>query len=309
MKPYNQDWHKQESIILDALKTPLDFIRFGITSAAQAGLWYGHGTDNAWDEMMALILCSLNLTHDVNAMVLQARLTRSEKQYLFSQLKKRIIEKVPVAYLTHQAYFCGEAYYVDERVLIPRSPIAELIEQRFEPWVEASHVRRVLDLCTGSGCIAIACAYAFPEAWVDAVDISEDALDVARMNVTQHQMHEVVRVIQSDVWQHVPPVQYDIIVSNPPYVGHQECQTLPAEYHHEPRMALEADDNGLKIIRQIIERAGEVLSPQGILVVEVGNSEPALVEAYPHLPFTWLDFERGGQGVFLLTAEQLRGLE
>ncbi len=221
------------------------------------------------------------------------------------QLARRIIERVPVPYLTNKAYFCGLPFYVDERVLIPRSPIAELIEQQFSPWISNDKVSRVLDLCTGSGCIAIACCYAFPNATVCGVDISDAALEVAEINRETHGLHEQLTLIKSDVFTAVPRASYDIIVSNPPYVGFEEMKTLPKEYHHEPSVALEAPKNGLEIVEKIMIDAHHYLSEHGILVVEVGNSADALIEEYDDLAFTWLDFERGGEGVFLLTRNQL----
>lgn len=284
----------------------LDFLRFGLSKARASTLYYGHGTDNAWDDMVALIFGTLSLPFDVDPMLLQAQLTKEEKMCLCEQLERRIHERVPVPYLTHDAYFCDLSFYVDERVLIPRSPIAELIKHQFSPWVIAADVTRVLDLCTGSGCIAIACCYAFEEATVDAVDISADALAVAEINRQRHGLESQLQLIESDCFDAVPSCAYDIIVSNPPYVSHDEMQTLPEEYHYEPTLALETTNHGLGIVDKILNRAHEYLSDHGILVVEVGNSEEALVKAYPHLPFTWLDFERGGHGVFLLTRQQLK---
>lgn len=287
-------------------ETIIDFLRFGISQANASHLYYGHGTDNAWDEIHALILGSLSLPLDCDPIFLQARLTSVEKQILVNRLAKRIIDKVPVPYLTNEAYFCELPFYVDERVLIPRSPIAELIKQQFSPWLEADRVERILDLCTGSACIAIACSFAFPDALVDAVDISADALAVAAINRERFGLQEVLTLIESDCWAKVPRMSYDLIVANPPYVGQEEMQTLPKEYHHEPKLALETDNNGLAIVEKILANAHDYLTEHGILVVEVGNSEEALVEAFPQVPFTWLDFEHGGQGVFLLTREQLK---
>ena len=287
-------------------KSILDFLRFGISRANEASLYYGHGTDNAWDDILSLILGSLSLPYDVDQVLFHAQLTSDEKKILSHQLARRIEERVPVPYLTHRAYFCELPFYVDERVLIPRSPIAELINQQFSPWIDPDKVHHILDLCTGSACIAIACSHAFADAKVDAVDISSEALQVAEMNRAQHGLEDTLTLIQSDCFEHVPAVQYDIIVSNPPYVGHEEMQTLPDEYHHEPQLALEATNNGLAIVETILFKAHRYLSDHGILVVEVGNSEEALQDAYPHVPFTWLDFEHGGQGVFLLTCQQLK---
>lgn len=287
-------------------KSIIDFLRFGLSRANATGLYYGHGTDNAWDDMLALILGSLSLPLDLDPLLLHGQLTQYEKKLLCKQLEQRVFSRVPTPYLTHEAYFCDLSFYVDERVLIPRSPIAELIKQQFSPWIEAEEVDRVLDLCTGSGCIAIACCDAFPDALVDAVDISTDALAVADMNRQRHGLQEVLRLIESDCFDAVPAEKYDIIVSNPPYVGFDEMQSLPKEYLHEPKLALEASNNGLAIVEKILFNAHAYLMDHGILVVEVGNSEEALLEAYPDVPFTWLDFERGGQGVFVLTCEQLK---
>lgn len=290
-------------------ETIIDFLRFGVSQARAKSLYYGHGTDNAWDDILALILGCLHLPYDVDFIVLQAKLTDTEKKLLQERLEQRIVARVPVPYLTHEAYFCDRSYYVDERVLIPRSPIAELISHQFMPWIEAYEVERILDMCTGSACIAIACCDAFPNALVDAVDISADALAVAEINRQRHHMQEQLTLIQSNCFDSLPVVQYDIIVSNPPYVGADEMTTLPDEYRHEPVLALETGNNGLAIVEQILKTAKTYLSEQGILVVEVGNSEQALIEAYPEVPFTWLEFENGGHGVFLLTYEQLQAFK
>lgn len=288
------------------LVTILDFIRYGVTQANAHELYYGHGTDNAWDEMVALVLGHLKLPSDYETSFWQARLTQAEKEALTAQLTRRIVNRVPVPYLIQHTTFCDLPFYVDERVLIPRSPIAELINHQFSPWIDSSQVQRILDLCTGSACIAIACCYAFPEAEVDAVDLSEEALAVAAINQAHHGLHESLSLIQSDCWENVPALRYDIIVSNPPYVGEEEMQTLPQEYRHEPAMALEADNNGLALVEKILANAHHYLTDHGILVVEVGNSEEALCEAFPDLEFTWLEFDHGGQGVFLLTQTQLK---
>lgn len=290
----------------EELVSILDFIRFGFSAAHAAQLYYGHGTDNAWDDMNSLILRSLSLPYDIDANWLNARLTTSEKKHLAHQLDKRINQRVPVPYLIKEAYFCDLPFYVDERVLIPRSPIAELIREQFAPWIDADNVTSILDMCTGSACIAIACCYAFPDARVDAVDISSEALAVAEINAERHEVLDQLTLIESDCFDAVPATTYDIIVSNPPYVSKEEMQTLPDEYRHEPVLALETGHQGLEIVEKILASAHDYLSDKGILIVEVGNSEEALVEAYPDVPFTWLDMEFGGQGIFLLTKEQLK---
>ncbi|MDF1646379.1 MAG: 50S ribosomal protein L3 N(5)-glutamine methyltransferase [Legionellaceae bacterium] len=288
-----------------SFETVIDFLRFGLSEANKTPLYYGHGTDNAWDDVLALVLGSLSLPQDMNAMLLHAKLTPDEKIYLTKQLEQRMIKQVPVPYLTNEAHFLNWSFYVDERVLIPRSPIAECIATQFTPWIEPSQVTRILDLGTGSGCIAIACCHAFPDALVDAVDVSREALEVAQMNRVQHGVEAQLRLLQSDCFDALPHATYNLIISNPPYVGADEMKTLPKEYQHEPELALYADKNGLAIVEKMLFSASKYLSEQGILVMEVGNSEEALTEAYPDVPFTWIDFESGGTGVFLLTAEQL----
>jgi ribosomal protein L3 glutamine methyltransferase len=296
---------KQYLDLARELPTILDFYRYGWSLQSLKDIYLGHGTDDIDIELSSLILGSINLPLDWPEHFWQARLTSAEQDYLAMQFYKRFEEKVPVPYLIHQAYFCGLKFYVDERVLIPRSPIAELIESQFSPWIDSSEVTSILDLCTGSGCIAAACADAFPYAEVDAIDIDADALLVANQNIHSLGLSEQVRLIQSDGFSALKDEQYDIIVSNPPYVSEAEMQTLPLEYTHEPKHALEAKEHGLALVHHILAQAKQHLKPHGILVVEVGNSEEALIEAYPDMPFIWLEFERGGQGVFLLHAQDL----
>ena len=289
----------------EELSSVIDFLRFSVSCATEAQLYYGHGTDNPWDDLRSLILRSLSLPYDVDPILLHSRLTTSEKKHLCQQLEKRVNQRVPVPYLIKEAYFCDLLFYVDERVLIPRSPLAELIQQQFSPWIETEHVGQILDLCTGSGCIAIACCYAFPDALVDAVDISTEALAVAALNQVRLGVMDQLTLIESDCFSQVPKKQYDVIVSNPPYVSKDEMQVLPDEYRHEPVLALETGNNGLFIVEKILKHAAEYLSDQGILVVEVGNSDEALSAAYPEVPFTWVELTNGGHGVFLLTKQQL----
>lgn len=291
----------------EQLVTLRDFLRWATCRFHEAQLFYGHGNDDAFNEATQLILHSLQLpVSDMPDIFLDARLTADEKSSLMDLIKRRIDERLPVPYLTHEAWFAGLPFYVDERVLIPRSPFAELIASAFSPWLTApENVTHILDMCTGSACIAIALAYVFPEAAVDAVDISSDALDVAKINQSKHHMTDRLQLIESDLWANLDKKQqYDLIVSNPPYVGDAEMTTLPAEYRHEPSAALRADDNGLALVEQIIIGAAEFLTTDGLLFVEVGNSDQAVSEKWPTMDFMWLDFEHGGHGVFTLTQPQ-----
>jgi ribosomal protein L3 glutamine methyltransferase len=288
------------------LSTIRDLIRWGASRFNAAGLSFGHGTDNAFDEARVLLCHALHLPFQFAADYLGAQLTDSERKAVGALFAQRIDSRKPAAYLTHEAWFAGLSFYVDERVLVPRSPLAEWIERGFAPWLEADEVDRVLDLCTGSGCIAVACAAHFNNAEVDATDISAEALEVARRNVARHDLDEWINLFQSDLFETLPTEQYQLIISNPPYVAADEMESLPAEYHHEPEIGLLADKGGLDVVVRILAEAGDYLSDDGILVVEVGNSEEMLVECFPDVPFVWLDFERGGQGVFLLEAAQVR---
>ncbi len=288
------------------LQTIRDIIRWATSQFYQSALYYGHGTESAWDEAAALVLHALHLPHELYAAVLDTHITEEERDTLLALIHRRINERIPLPYLTHEAWFSGLSFYVDERVLIPRSPIAELIESNFHPWIEEDNVKTILDLCTGSGCIAIACSKAFPDALIDASDISEDALSVAKINVLRHHADEQVKLYHSDLFKQLPQKKYDIIVSNPPYVVAEDMQSLPSEFKHEPQLGLAAGQDGLDIVLKIIQDASHYLSAHGILIVEVGNSEHALAEHYPDIPCTWLEFQRGGGGVFLLTAQQLK---
>ena len=291
--------------LLDSLETITDFIRWGASVFKQSGLFYGHGNATAIDEAAYLVLHTLNLEPDTHSVYFSSKLTDNEKHLVIDVLFRRAKEKIPAAYLTNESWFAGLSFYVDERVLVPRSPIAELIQNHYEPWVDADKVEQILDLCTGSGCIAIANAYYFPNADIDAVDVSEDALDVALQNIEKHGLVDQVNIIQSDLFSNLKGKQYDIIVSNPPYVDAEDMANLPKEYLSEPKIGLAAGDDGLELVIPMLEQASEYLYPGGILIVEVGNSEHALQQRYPDLPFYWFEFEHGGEGIFLLTKEQL----
>ncbi|MFT3741311.1 MAG: 50S ribosomal protein L3 N(5)-glutamine methyltransferase [Gammaproteobacteria bacterium] len=274
-------------------------VRWGATLLNQANCHFGHGVDNAWDEAILLVRHVLQLDDASMAKAADARLLRTERKHIAELFRRRIEERIPTAYLTQEAWFAGFPFYVDERVIIPRSPMAELIESRFSPWLHHMEDPYILDLCTGSGCIAIACALMFPDSQVDAVDISPEALAIAAKNRQTYQLEKQIELIESDLWMQIPPhQQYDLIVSNPPYVDGAAMAELPAEFQHEPRLALAAGEDGLEIVRRILAQAKKYLAPEGVLIVEVGDSAPALVEAYPALPFYWLEFERGGRGCF-----------
>jgi ribosomal protein L3 glutamine methyltransferase len=270
-----------------------------------ARLSYGHGTDNPLDDAAELVFFAAGLHHNqapgCYTKVLDATTISTARELA----ARRIAERVPTAYLTHRMWFAGHEFYVDERVLVPRSPIAELVEAQFKPWIKPARVKRILDIGTGSGCIAIACALTFTKAQVDAVDISLDALEVTRVNIERHQVQGRVRAVQSDVFSGLAQQRYDLIVSNPPYVSHAEMDALPMEHRREPALGLRAGNDGLDIARRILAEAEAYLAADGVLVVEVGDAEFALMNAYPSVPFVWLEFARGGGGVFMLTAEQL----
>lgn len=291
---------------IDELHTLRDYVRWAASYFTESQLYFGHGTDNAWDEAALLVLSCVHLPWEVSAAAMDARLTRQEKIKICNVVERRVKERIPLGYLTQEAWFAGMSFYVDERVLIPRSPIAELIERGFTPWLCGDEVQHILDMCTGSGCIGIACAMAFPEAQVELSDISKDALEVAKINVARHHLQERVTLLESNLFQQLPKKQYDLIVTNPPYVDAEDFAGMPNEYQHEPQLGLTSGEDGLDCIREILQHAGDYLSEYGVLVAEVGNSEKALREKYPNVPFLWLDFERGGHGVFVLTAAQLK---
>ena len=299
-----EDTRMQPEAIAE-LVTIRDLVRWGASRFNEAGLFFGHGTDNALDDALALVLYALHLDHSLPADYLDARLTTAERTAAVALLAQRYTTRKPAAYLTGTARFAGLDFKVTEDVLVPRSPIAELIEEGFAPWLDPDQVGSVLDMCTGSGCIGIACAYAFPEARVDLTDISPAALAVAQENIIDHGLEDRVEAIQADVWDGLPAGHYDLIVSNPPYVDAEDMAELPDEYLHEPALGLAAGDEGLDVVSRILAGAADRLNPGGILVVEVGRSAGHLMARYPGVPFLWLDFEHGGGGVFLLTADQL----
>jgi ribosomal protein L3 glutamine methyltransferase len=271
----------------------------------KARVHFGHGTDNARDEAAELVFFVAGLAHEQGAGAYERCLSARQLERIEHILRRRISERIPLPYLTHRAFFAGLNLYVDERVLVPRSPIADLALRRFQPWITPTRVRRILDIGTGSGAIALACARAFPRAHVDAVDISAAALQVCRRNVRSLKLQSRVNVLRSDHFAAVKGRRYDIIVSNPPYVGRAEMRTLPREYRHEPRLGLASGADGLDSVRTILASARPHLDGHGILVVEVGNTEGALLRAYPKLPFVWPQIPMGGEGVFLLNAEDL----
>lgn len=282
-----------------------DLIHWAAEAFESAELYYGHGTTNALDEAAWLVSFAVGLPVDFSDADLNRPVTPEQMQKALSLAERRVKERTPVAYLTNEAWFAGLNFYVDQRVIIPRSPIAELIHERFQPWIDPERVHRVLDLCTGSGCIAIACAHMFPQASVDASDWSTDALTVARTNVEHHELTDRLRLVHSDLFDAIDRRDYDIIVSNPPYVDALDMAALPAEFAHEPEQAFAAGERGLDLVLPILAHAAEFLTDRGILVVEVGNSAEALMKALPKVPFIWLEFEHGGEGVFLLHREDL----
>ena len=294
---------------LGSLKTVRDFLRFAVSNFNAAGLFFGHGSDNAHDEAAYLILHTLNLPLDTLEPYLDAVLLPHERTKLLALLERRITERVPVAYLTNQAWQGDYDFYVDDRVIVPRSFIYELLGEPLTPWIEYPElVHRALDLCTGSGCLAVQIADHYPDAQVDAVDISLDALEVAAVNVESYGFEERINLIHTDLFEGLEGT-YDLIVSNPPYVDAPSVDVLPPEYLHEPELALGSGEDGLDATRQILLHAAKFLNPCGVLLVEIGHNRDVLEAAYPELPFTWLETSGGDGFVFLLTREQLLGLE
>jgi ribosomal protein L3 glutamine methyltransferase len=288
--------------------TPRQLINWATQQFEAADLHYGHGTDNAHDEAVFMVLRTLGLPFAVDEDRLDRNISEEQKKLIVSRIQDRIRTRKPAAYILNEAWFAGLPFYVNESVLVPRSPFAELILEKFSPWCDAAKVHAILDIGTGSGCIAIASALAFPEAQIDATDISTEALAVARRNVELHAVHNRVTLIQSDLFEQITDRKYDLIIANPPYVDAEDMAALPAEYQHEPISGLRAGQDGLDVVRRILHTAGQHLTENGVIAVEVGNSQAALIKQYPEVPFLWLEFARGGEGVFLLTRDEvLRG--
>ncbi len=270
----------------------------------EAQIYFGHGTTNAWDEAVYLLSYVLDLPPDADRSLLIQPLSSEQQASIQALYQRRIDERIPAPYLTGRAWFCGLPFTVDERVIVPRSPIAELVFNGFQPWCE-QEPRRILDLCSGSGCIGIACAYAFQDAEITLSDISPEALSIADINIGQHDVAQRVHALQSDLFAGLSGEKFDLIVSNPPYVDARDMAEMPDEYQHEPELALASGDDGLDFTRRLLREAHQHLSEEGVLVVEVGNSWVALETAFPTVPFLWLEFSEGDAGVFVLTRDQL----
>lgn len=300
-----------DDVIATHLTTLRDYLRWSVSCMTRANVFFGHGTENAWDEAVALIWHVAGLPFAASEQMYDAVLAPAERKRVLALLQRRTAERIPLPYLTGEAWFVGLPFYVDERVIIPRSPIAELIEKGFAPWYQSgpyneAGTEAILDLCAGSGCIGIACALYFPDAFVDLVELSDDAIELSRKNIARHAVDDRVHIVKSDLFGALEARrQYSLIVSNPPYVDAPDMALLPAEFHHEPRMSLASGDDGLDHARRILREAADYLAPRGLLVLEVGNSGMALEMQYPDVPFTWVEFERGGDGVLVMTAEEL----
>ncbi|WP_386693781.1 50S ribosomal protein L3 N(5)-glutamine methyltransferase [Lonepinella sp. MS14435] len=293
-----------EQNLSNDLHTIKDYLRWAYSTFNSEPLFYGHGMDNAWDEASLLVLTSLNLPLDVPTDLYDSRLTQQEREQIIALVTERVEKRIPAPYLVNTSWFCGLPFYVDERVLIPRSPIGELIQNGFAEFIEQEPTR-IIDMCTGSGCIAIACAERFPDAEVDAVDLSRDALDVAEYNIERHGLSERVIPIQSDLFEQLPQDQYDLIVTNPPYVDQEDMDSMPEEFSHEPELALAAGDDGLDLVIKILAESPKYLKENGVLICEVGNSMIHLQARFPQVPFNWIEFKNGGLGVFSLTKAEL----
>ncbi|APX75106.1 50S ribosomal protein L3 glutamine methyltransferase [Achromobacter insolitus] len=288
------------------LLTLRDLIRYGVSRLNGAQVALGHGSDNAWDEAVYLTLHALHLPLDTLEPFLDARVLSEERNRVLELIDRRVTEHLPAAYLTNEAWLRGHRFYVDQRVIVPRSPIAELLDEGLAPWVQdALAVENVLDMCTGSGCLAILSALAFPYAHVDAVDVSPDALEVARRNVDDYGLADRLDLHESNLFDSVPPCQYDVIICNPPYVNSGSMDALPQEYRHEPQLALAGGDDGMDLVRRILEAAPRFLRPEGVLVLEIGHERDFFEAAFPQLSPVWLDTEQASDQLLLLTREQL----
>jgi len=288
------------------LITLRDFVRWGVTRMQQSGCFHGHGFARPLDESVYLVLHGLSLPPDWPESYFDCRLNLSERLRLTRLIEQRVSQHIPTAYLTHEAWFAGLPFYVDSRVLVPRSPLAELIQKQLLPWVDVPAGAKILDLCAGSACIAIALQYAFEDAEVHASDLSKEALAVAAINLEKHGLKPHIKLHQSDLLSAIPPQSFDVIISNPPYVDAEDMQDLPAEFLHEPALGLEAGEDGLDLVLRMLQQAPDYLTEQGVLIVEVGNSWHALAELLPEIPWVWLEFESGGEGVFMLDAATVR---
>ncbi|GJL72899.1 MAG: 50S ribosomal protein L3 glutamine methyltransferase [Nitrosomonas sp.] len=290
------------------LQTIRDFIRLAVSQFNKAHLFFGHGCATAFDEAVYLVLSTLNLPLDQLEPFLDARLTSDEKMQVLHVIERRVTEKKPAAYLTNEAWLGDYRFYIDERVIVPRSFIAELLQTQLAPWInDPDEIHSSLDLCTGSGCLAILLAHAFNNARIDAVDISTDALTVAHRNVADYELQKRICLVQSDLFSGISDQRYDLILSNPPYVNAESMARLPREYHHEPQIALASGDDGLDATRVILHQAANYLNEHGILVVEIGHNRKLLEQAFPRTPFTWLETSAGDEHVFLLKRNQLPG--
>lgn len=291
---------------IDELITLRDWLRWTMSRFTEADLFFGHGTNNAWDEAIWLLLATLKLPQDKLEPFLDARLTRTERLAVWNALQQRITRRLPVAYIVQEAWLGSFRFYVDERVIVPRSYFAELLEEGLAPWVaDPESVGSVLDLCTGSGCLAILMAHVFPNAQVDAIDISPDALAVAQRNIADYGLADSVHAIESDLFAAVPGKRYDLILSNPPYVTAEAMAALPAEYRHEPALALAAGEDGLDVVRRILREAADHLTPEGFIAIEVGHNRDEVEAVFPHLPVVWLDTASSSDKIFLVSRESL----
>ncbi len=294
----------------EELFTIRDWLRFSVSRFEESGIFFGHGTDNAYDEAVWLIMSALHLPLDTLNNFLDARITESERKHLSHLIARRITDRTPTAYLVHEAWLKGFKFYVDERVIVPRSFIAELLENSLAPWIEYPEmVESAADICTGSGCLGVLLAHAFPNAAIDVIDISADAIAVANINIANYGLAQQINAIQSDMFTALTGKSYDLIISNPPYVDAPSMAQLPQEYRNEPQLALGSGEAGLDHTHTILREAADYLNDGGLLVVEIGHNRDALLAAYPNVQFVWLEVESGDEFVFLLSKEQLLDIQ